>query len=87
MKLPDRFKVDTPIGSYNPDWAVYVEIDGVKKLYFVIETKGSTNQFEISEKEKMKIRCGKAHFQALDTDAQFHGPVVDWKEFRIQNAI
>lgn len=87
LKLPDRFKVDTPIGSYNPDWAVYVEIDGVKKLYFVIETKGSTNQFEISEKEKMKIRCGKAHFQALDTDAQFHGPVVDWKEFRVQNAI
>lgn len=87
LKLPDRFKVDTPIGSYNPDWAVYVEIDGVKKLYFVIETKGSTNLFELSEKEKMKIRCGKAHFQTLDTNIQFHGPVVDWKEFRIQNSI
>ena len=87
LKLPDRFKVDTPIGSYNPDWAVYVEIDGVKKLYFVIETKGSTNLFELSEKEKMKIQCGKAHFQALDTNIQFHGPVLDWKEFRIQNSI
>lgn len=87
LKLPGRFKVDTPIGSYNPDWAVYVEIDGVKKLYFVIETKGSTDLFDIKGKEKMKIRCGKAHFQALNTEAQLHGPVVDWKEFRIQNAI
>lgn len=34
FKLPSRFKVDTPIGSYNPDWAVYVDIDGIKKLYF-----------------------------------------------------
>ena len=87
LKLPDRFKVDTPIGTYNPDWAVYMEIDGIKKLYFVIETKGSTNLFELSKKERMKIQCGKAHFQAIDTEAQLHGPVVDWKEFRIQNAI
>ena len=54
--------MDTPIGSYNPDWAVYVEIDSVKKLYFVIGTKGSTNLFGLSEKENMKIRCGKVHF-------------------------
>ena len=87
LKLPDRFKVDTPIGTYNPDWAVYMDIDGIKKLYFVIETKGSTNLFELSKKEKMKIQCGKTHFQAIDTEAQLHGPVVDWKEFRIQNAI
>jgi len=40
-KLPEWFKIDTPIGSYNPDWAVLVEIDGQKKLYFVVETKGS----------------------------------------------
>ena len=87
LKLPNQFKVDTPVGSYNPDWAVYMELDGVKKLYFVIETKGSANLFEISGKEKMKIRCGKAHFQALDTEALLHGPVIDWKEFRIQNVL
>lgn len=64
-----------------------MEVDGVKELYFVIETKCSANLLEISEKEKMQICCGKAHFEALDTDAKLHGPVADWKEFRIQSAI
>ncbi len=82
FKLPSRFKIDTPIGSYNPDWAVYVEIDGLKKLYFVIETKGSGDQLDLRQREDMKIRCGKAHFRELDTGAQLSGPVSDWKEYK-----
>ena len=44
-KLPDWFKIDTPLGTYNPDWAVLVEGDGKEKLYFVVETKGNSNFF------------------------------------------
>lgn len=84
FKLPGRFKVDTPIGSYNPDWAVYVEIDGVKKLYFVLETKGGTSLFNLRESESMKIRCGKAHFKAIDTEVSLH-TVTRWRDFKVQN--
>lgn len=64
FKLPSRFKVDTPIGSYNPDWAVYVDIDGIKKLYFILETKGNTNELDLRGRENLKIYCGKQHFKA-----------------------
>ena len=83
LKLPDKFKVDTPIGTYNPDWAVYMDIDGNKMLYLVIETKGSSDQQELRSTESMKIRCGKAHFLAIDTGAELFGPVNDWKQFKV----
>lgn len=86
FKLPSRFKVDTPIGNYNPDWAVYVETDGVKKLYFIIETKGSSDQFDLRQREDLKIRCGKVHFKMLGTGADLHGPISDWKEFKVNNS-
>ncbi len=84
VKLPAKFKVDTPIGSYNPDWAVYVEIDGAKKLYFILETKGSTNLFDLRRREDLKIRCGKAHFKAVGSGAELH-VAKDWREFKTQN--
>ena len=62
------FKIQTPIGAYNPDWAVYLEEDGDKKLYFIIETKGSASQFDLRTPERLKYNCGKAHFQALSPD-------------------
>lgn len=55
----------TPLGSYNPDWAVLVEQDGVERLYFVVETKGSLFTDDLRDKEWGKINCGKAHFKAL----------------------
>lgn len=64
-KLPGWFKVPTPLGTYNPDWAVLVEVDGAEKLYFVVETKGSLFAEDLRDKESAKIRCGEAHFQAL----------------------
>ena len=64
-KLPGWFKVPTPLGSYNPDWAVLVEKDGAERLYFVVETKGSLFAEDIREQENTKIKCGEAHFQAL----------------------
>jgi type III restriction enzyme len=64
-KLPGWFKVPTPLGSYNPDWAVLVNKDGTKRLYFVVETKSSLFTDDLRNKESAKIDCGKAHFKAL----------------------
>lgn len=64
-KLPGWFKVPTPLGTYNPDWAVLVEDDGAQRLYFVVETKSSLFEDDLRDKESAKIECGKAHFEAL----------------------
>lgn len=65
VKLPGWFRVPTPLGTYNPDWAVLVEVDGMEKLYFVVETKSSLFDEDLRDKESAKIKCGKAHFEAL----------------------
>jgi type III restriction enzyme len=64
-KLPGWFEVPTPLGSYNPDWAVLVNKEGTKRLYFVVETKSSLFTDDLRNKESAKIECGKAHFKAL----------------------
>ena len=64
-KLPAWFRVPTPLGPYNPDWAVLVEKDGAERLYFVVETKSSLFTDDLRDKESAKIECGKAHFNAL----------------------
>ena len=64
-KLPGWFSVPTPLGAYNPDWALLVEKDGADRLYFVVETKSGLFADDLREKEHAKIECGKAHFQAL----------------------
>ena len=74
-KLPAWFKIDTPLGSYNPDWAVLMEIDGEERLYFVVETK-NTNTGAVVEDllkgtEQDKIKCGREHFKALGEDAKY----------------
>ena len=83
FKIPSRFKIETPIGTYNPDFAVYLEKDGDKKLYFVFETKGTADKHGLSNPERQKIICGKTHFDALENDIKFVSePVVEWREFR-----
>ncbi|MGL5919023.1 MAG: hypothetical protein ACRCZQ_00765, partial [Bacteroidales bacterium] len=66
-KLPSWFKIDTPLGSYNPDWAIVWEDDNEQKLYFVVETKGGLFEDAIKDTERKKIACGKKHFKAIDT--------------------
>ena len=66
FKIPDRFKIDTPIGSYNSDWAVYLTKNGEEKLYFILETKGSDSFLDPCTREQLTIHCGKKHFEALD---------------------
>jgi len=70
-KLPSWFKIDTPLGSYNPDWAVLVDHNDEEKLYFVVETKGSVLGELLRPIEKAKIACGREHFKALGEGASF----------------
>ncbi len=72
-KLPSWFKIETPLGNYNPDWAILVKPDINKedeKLYFVVETKGSLFEMDRRETENLKIKCGKKHFKALETNIE-----------------
>jgi type III restriction enzyme len=64
-KLPSWFQVPTPLGPYNPDWAVLVDKDGTERLYFVVETKSSLFTDDLRDKESAKIKCGEAHFAEL----------------------
>ncbi|WP_418637600.1 type III restriction-modification system endonuclease [Winogradskyella sp.] len=67
-KLPNWFKIDTPLGTYNPDWAILWKDENEEKLFFVVESKGSTGLFDLRPKEQGKIDCGKKHFTALDSE-------------------
>ena len=68
-KLPGWFRVPTPLGYYEPDWAVLIVKDGVERCYFVVETKPSLSGTDLRVKEQAKIDCGKAHFKAIATGA------------------
>ena len=66
VKLPSWFRIDTPIGPYNPDWAFVTERE--RQLYFVRETKSTLDSEERRTKENDKIACGRRHFGALGVD-------------------
>jgi type III restriction enzyme len=63
VKLPEWFKVDTPVGTYNPDWAI-LKYDG-QALYLVRETKGTRDFLKLRTSEADKVRCGQKHFEAI----------------------
>ena len=66
FKLPDWFKIETPLGKYNPDWAIVKEDEaGQNKVYLVRETKGTNVWLKVPEIQRKKIQCGKAHFKAV----------------------
>ena len=66
IKLPAWFKIETPIGTYNPDWAIVKQDDA--KVYLVRETKSTKDQLELRASEWAKIQCGRAHFSSLQVD-------------------
>ena len=70
-KLPSSFKIDTPIGNYNPDWVVVLRTDDGEKVYFVAETKGTENINDLKGTEKKKILCGRKHFEVIDTGIKY----------------
>ena len=67
-KLPGWFAVPTPLGSYNPDWAVLIDSGDEERFYFVVETKGSPFVGDLRISESAKIECGKAHFIAVKVE-------------------
>ena len=76
IKLPGWFKIDTPVGKYNPDWAV--AFDGDERIYFVAETKGSDDIHDnhLSNNERSKIIAARQHFAEIDVP--YVAPVRDW---------
>jgi len=64
VKLPNWFKVETPVGQYNPDWAILKHYD--ETVYLVRETKGTKDFLKLRTSEADKVRCGQKHFEAID---------------------
>ncbi len=85
-KLPGWFKIETPLGTYNPDWVVLIEVNGEDKLYFVLETKGDTMFDTLRPTEHAKIKCGKKHFEALGNEVVFKD-VDNFDEFIAEKVV
>ncbi len=64
FKLPHWFKIPTPLGDYNPDWALIFKNE--KRIYFVAETKGTIKFTQLRTEERLKIKCGQAHFKQFE---------------------
>ncbi|MFC5370763.1 DEAD/DEAH box helicase family protein [Arcanobacterium bovis] len=73
-KLPPKFKIDTPVGPYNPDWAIVKHVDGEDRIYMVRETKSTANAALLRPKEQAKIDAAKKHFEALGIDYKKSSP-------------
>jgi type III restriction enzyme len=67
-KLPRGFSIPTPVGDYNPDWAIAFEAGKVKHIYFIAETKGSMSSLELRAIEKARISCAKKFFAKISSD-------------------
>ena len=76
VKLPSSFFISTPVGKYNPDWAIAFNEQEVKHVYFVAETKGNISSMELRGVEQAKIECARAHFKAISNDSVVYD-VVD----------
>ena len=76
VKLPNGFYISTPVGKYNPDWAIAFYEGKVKHIYFVAETKGSMSTMQLRMVEEAKIHCAREHFRAISTDSVVYD-VVD----------
>ncbi|WP_317854479.1 DEAD/DEAH box helicase family protein [Chakrabartyella piscis] len=84
FKIPSKFAIETPIGTYNPDWAVYMDREGTEKLYFIIETKGTENVWNLRTPEQLKIHCGIEHFKALENEVVMQ-VAKTWDKFKIEH--
>lgn len=71
IKLPNEFKIRTPLGNYNPDWAILKEEENEQKLYFIVETKGTPEMNQLRLSEVLKIESGKKHFHVINPNISF----------------
>ena len=80
VKLPDGFYISTPVGHYNPDWAIAFYEGTVKHIYFVAETKGSMNSMQLRLVEDSKIHCAREHFKAISNGEVVYDVIDSYKE-------
>ena len=72
-KLPRTFQIPTPVGNYAPDWAIAMNKNGVKHIFFIAETKGSMGTMELRGVEKAKIECAEKLFNSISTaNVRYH---------------
>ena len=79
VKLPDGFYIATPVGHYNPDWAIAFYEGSVKHIYFVAETKGSMRSMQLRLIEQSKIHCAREHFKAISGDGVVYDVVDSYR--------
>lgn len=79
VKLPNGFYISTPVGRYNPDWAIAFYEGTVKHIYFVAETKGTMNSMQLRMIEESKIHCAKEHFKAISNGNVVYDVVDSYK--------
>ena len=79
VKLPDGFYIATPVGYYNPDWAIAFYEGSVKHIYFVAETKGSMSSMQLRLIEQSKIHCAREHFKAISGENVVYDVVDSYK--------
>ena len=79
VKLPDGFYISTPVGKYNPDWAIAFYEGTVKHIYFVAETKGSMSSMQLRLIEQSKIYCAREHFKAISSANVVYDVVDSYK--------
>lgn len=79
VKLPDGFYISTPVGHYNPDWAIAFYEGTVKHIYFIAETKGSMNSMQLRLIEESKIHCAREHFKAISSGEVVYDVVDSYK--------
>ena len=79
VKLPDSFYISTPVGRYNPDWAIAFYEGKVKHIYFVAETKGSMQSMQLRMIEESKIHCAREHFKAISNGNVVYDVVDSYK--------
>ena len=80
VKLPDGFYISTPVGHYNPDWAIAFYEGTVKHIYFVAETKGSMSSMQLRLIEESKIHCAREHFKAISSGKVVYDVVDSYQE-------
>ena len=78
VKLPDKFKIPTPVGDYNPDWAIVKHEDGQERIYMIRETKSTQQESLLRFTESAKIRAAKKHFEAIGIDNYAKSSPDNW---------
>ena len=92
LKLPSYYKIQTPIGEYEPDFGIVMKRKSLRngiesEFYFVIETKGTNdinNKKALKESEVYKIKCAVKHFATLGVEVQYKAPVKDYQYFKTE---